>query len=121
MRTICWATELMKTLVFEFRIVTFEYFMHEMSIPEAYFCFNNLQYTDFNFKTMLRYQIWSLYNSNGFGKNKNKITDIMELPWDNEGKKHVIATKEELKMQKERLKRAEELIKNSEIKETKFM
>lgn len=113
---------MMRTLVFEFKVVSFEYFLHEMSIPEAYYCFSNLQYTDFTFRTIMRYQIWSLYNSNGFGKNKNKITDIMSLPWDEgEEVKHVISTKKELDRQKDMLKEMEDVMKNSEIKEMKFM
>lgn len=92
-----------------------------MSIPEAYFCFNNIKYLDLNFKTIMRYQIWSLYNSNGLGKNKNKIEDIMKLPWDEEEIIHVVADKKNLAKQKERLKEMEDMMKNMKIEETKFM
>ena len=118
-RTVKWATELLKTLVFEFRIVSFEYFMEEMSIPQAYICIDNLQWTDFNFRTIMRYQIWSLYNSNGFGKNRNEIEDIMELPWDKE-QKHTIATEDELKEQKKMMEAANEMMKSGQITEEKY-
>jgi len=119
-KTVKWATELLKTLVFEFRIVSFEYFMEEMSIPQAYICIDNLQWTDFNFRTIMRYQIWSLYNSNGFGKNRNEIEDIMELPWDKEKKKHAIASDEELKQQKALMEQANEMMKGGKIIEEKY-
>ena len=118
-KTVKWATELLKTLVFEFRIVSFEYFMEEMSIPQAYICIDNLQWTDFNFRTIMRYQIWSLYNSNGFGKNKNEIEDIMELPWD-KIKKHTIASDEELEQQKALMEQANEMMKSGQITEEKY-
>lgn len=115
-KTVKWATELLKTLVFEFRIVSFEYFMEEMSIPQAYICIDNLQWTDFNFRTIMRYQIWSLYNSNGFGKNRNEIEDIMELPWD-KIKKHTIASDEELKEQKALMEQADKMMESGQITE----
>lgn len=118
-KTVKWATELLKTLVFEFRIVSFEYFMEEMSIPQAYICIDNLQWTDFNFRTIMRYQIWSLYNSNGFGKNRNEIEDIMELPWD-KIKKHTIASDEELEQQKALMEQANEMMKSGQITEEKY-
>ena len=118
-KTVKWATELLKTLVFEFRIVSFEYFMEEMSIPQAYICIDNLQWTDFNFRTIMRYQIWSLYNSNGFGKNRNEIEDIMELPWD-KTKKHTIASDEELEQQKALMEQANEMMKSGQIIEEKY-
>ena len=106
-------------MVFEFRIVSFEYFMEEMSIPQAYICIDNLQWTDFNFRTIMRYQIWSLYNSNGFGKNRNEIEDIMELPWD-KTKKHTIASDEELEQQKALMEQANEMMKSGQIIEEKY-
>lgn len=91
-----------------------------MSIPDAYLCIDNIQWTDFSFRTIMRYQIWSLYNSNGFGKNNNEVTDIMSLPWDNE-KSHKVASDEELRQQKELMRQAQEMMKSGEIVEEKYV
>ena len=106
--------------MFEYRIVSFEYFMEEMSISQAYMCANNIKWTDLNFKTIMRYQIWSLYNSNAFGKNKNEIQDIMTLPWDDEDTKHTIATDKELEEQKKMMEEMEKMMETPIIEE-KFM
>ena len=90
-----------------------------MSISQAYLCMNNIQWTDLNFKTIMRYQIWSLYNSNAFGKNKNEITDIMSLPWDDK-ERHIVASEKELEEQKKMMKEMEEKLKNGNTITEKF-
>ena len=110
----------MRTLVFEFRIVSYEYFMNEMGISDAYLCVDNIQWTDYSFRTIMRYHIWSLYNSNGMYKNKNEINDIMSLPWDEKQKTHRVATESELKEQQNVMKQMEEMMKSSEVIEEKF-
>lgn len=91
--------------------------MDEMNIANAYLCVDNLQWTDYTFRMIMRYQIWSLYNSNGFGKNKNEIADIMSLPWDNETTKHAVASDEELKQQKALMEQADKMMESGQITE----
>lgn len=110
-----------KTLVFEYRIVSFEYFTEQLSISQAYLIIENLKWIDFSFRTIMRYQIWSLYNSNAFGKNKNEIADIMPLPWDDRNETHRVASDEELEKQKAYMKQMEEMIKNNSTTTEKFM
>ena len=120
-RTVLWASELLRSLVFEYRIVTLDYFLNELSIHQAYLCVDNLKYTDISLKILTRYAIWSMYNSNGWVKNNNAVEDILHLPWDEKEDKHIIATKEEVKEQKSRLKDMEELMKNATVIEEKFI
>ena len=110
-----------KSLVFEYRIVSYEYFMYDMGINEATICLDNIKWTDLNFKSMMRYNIWSMYNSNGLGKNKNTIQDIMSLPWDEGTVNHTVATKQDMNEQKERTKKMEERLKQGNITSEKYM
>lgn len=94
--------------------------MHEMSIAEAVICLENIQYTDITFKNIMRYNIWTMYNSNPWIKNKNiKITDIMELPWDD--RSDTMLDENERKKVKEYQKNMEEMLKTVKIVEEKYM
>ena len=114
-----WAHELLKTLVFEYRVVSFEYFMHEMSISEAYLCSENIKWTDIIYRSYTRYSIWNMYNSNPWikGGNKIKVQEVLELPWD-EG---TILSKEEKEKTKKIQKSMEEMLKNAKVVEEKYM
>lgn len=112
---------MLKTLVFEYRIVPFEYFMNEMGITEATLCFDYIDYTDLTMKQLMRYNIWSMYNSNALAKNKNSLEDIMKLPWDKGNTNHTVATKSDMIEQKERMKKMEDMLKNTKITEEKYM
>ena len=115
-----WANELLRALVFEYRLISFEYFMEDLSIFHAWKMMENIQYTDFTFKTMIRYQIWSLYNSNGFAKNKNKIEDIMELPWDKNDKESKAVSDKQLREAQELAKSIEEMMMKGNVKTEKY-
>lgn len=82
---------------------------------------DNLDYTDFTFRNLIRYQIWSLYNSNAFGKNKNKIEDILELPWDKNRLKPKEVTEKQVKEAQDLAKSIEEMMKSGNVKTEKYM
>jgi len=82
---------------------------------------DNIDYTDFTFRNLIRYQIWSLYNSNAFGKNKNKIEDILELPWDKSRLKGKEITDIQIKEAQDIAKSIEEMMKSGNIKTEKYM
>jgi hypothetical protein len=82
---------------------------------------DNLDYTDFTFRNLIRYQIWSLYNSNAFGKNKNKIEDILELPWDKSRLKPKEVTEKQVMEAQDLAKSIEEMMKSGNIKTEKYM
>ena len=82
---------------------------------------DNIDYTDFTFRNLIRYQIWSLYNSNAFGKNKNKIEDILELPWDKNRLKPKEVTEKQVKEAQDLAKSIEEMMKSGNVKTEKYM
>lgn len=71
-----------RLLVFEYRIVSLEYYLNKMTVYELYNTVENLNYVDRNERELLRYNICSTINSNPFLKKHIKLTDVMELPWD---------------------------------------
>ena len=95
--------------------------MYDMGLTEAYTCLDNIKWVDLNLKSLFRYNIWSMYNSNPFGKNKNKIEDIMPLPWDRPTESHAIATKKEMEEQRNRMKDFEKLLKQGNTTTEKYM
>ena len=113
---------MLKTLVFEYRIVSYEYFMYDMGISDAELCMEHIKWTDLTLKSLIRYNIWSMYNSNAFGKNKNSIEAIMPLPWDKETNvKHTVLSEKEIKEQEAMMKQFGERIKQGGTKKEKFM
>lgn len=72
---------LLRTLVFEYRIVSFEYFMDKMMQFEANECIRNISFLDRDIKEIGRYQLYVLINSNS--KKHISAKEIMRLPWDN--------------------------------------
>lgn len=94
--------------------------MHEMSIAEAVLCIENVDYTDITYKNLTRYGIWTMYNSNPMiKKNKIKITDIIDLPWDD--RSDTMLDEGERKQVKEYQKEMEEKLKTMKIVEEKYM
>lgn len=71
----------MRTLVFEYRVISLEYFLDNLSQYEANECIKNLIYLDRDFKEIERYQLYVLVNANS--KNQLTAQKIMKLPWDN--------------------------------------
>lgn len=71
-----------RLLVFEFRIVSLDYFLSNMTMYELYNTIENLNFVDRNERELLRYSICATYNSNPFLKKRVKLEDVMELPWD---------------------------------------
>lgn len=111
----------MKTLVFEYRIVPFSYFIDEMGVNQAIMCMEYIKWTDITLKSLIRYNIWNMYQSNAFYKNPNKIENIMELPWDKENEIHTISTESDKKEQREKMKELEEMMKRGNLVQEKFM
>lgn len=116
----CWANEMLKTLVFEYRVVSFEYFMEELSIFQAWKCLENTSFTDFTQRILIRYAIWSLYNSNAFAKNNMQVEDILPLPWDEE-KNNKNVTEAQVRDAESIAKSIEEMMKSGKVKTEKYM
>lgn len=95
--------------------------MYDMGLAEAYTCLDFIKWSDLNLKSLFRYSIWSMYNSNALAKNKNSLEDIMKLPWDKGNTNHTVATKSDMIEQKERMKKMEDMLKNTKITEEKYM
>ena len=91
-----------------------------MGISEAYLAMEHIKWTDVNYKIIMRYGIWSLYNSNAWGKNKNKIEDIMELPWD-EKQQPKVATEQQLKDMQSVAKDLENILEEGKFTTEKYM
>lgn len=119
-----WASYLLRTIVFEYRVVDYQYFMREMGIVDAWKCIENIPFLDRTQRELARYSISAIYNNHPFRKNAIKIEDIMELPWDEskmtleEAKVRGIEIKTQLDdSQMERVKMLEDMIKNGKVEE----
>ena len=105
-----------RVLCFEHRIVTIEYFMDEMELYEINTIIKDLKYTDRTTRELSRYEIYAIAQSNS--SKKLKMTDIMELPWDEEGKnKGTKVDEEQAKTLKDRMKMLEKQIQNTQLVE----
>lgn len=105
-----------RVLCFEHRIVTIEYFMDEMELYEVNTIIKDLKYIDRTSRELSRYEIYAIAQSNS--SKKLKMTDILQLPWDEEGKNTGTAvTEEQAKEMRDRMKRLEKQIQNTQLVE----
>lgn len=68
-------------LVFQFRVISEEYFLDECSVWEINDLIENIKYLDRNLWESTRLNSYIVAKANF--KNVNKINDIFPLPWDN--------------------------------------
>lgn len=67
-------------LVFQFRVISAEYFLDECSVWELNDLIENIKYLDRNLWESTRLNSYIVAKANF--KNINKINDIFSLPWD---------------------------------------
>lgn len=72
----------MRLLVFEYKVVDFEYFMDKMTIYELDECLRGLIYCDKTLKMNLRYLNYTVMCM--CSKDRIKVEDVYKLPWDDE-------------------------------------
>lgn len=77
-----WATYLLRTIVFEYRVVDYQYFMREMGLIDAWKCIELIPFLDRDYRELTRYSITAIYNNNPFRKHQVKVEDVLQLPWD---------------------------------------
>lgn len=75
---------LLRVLVYEYRMVSLEYYLDEMQPYEISIVAKNLAYTDRANKELLRLQMYITAQVNS--TKKLKIEDIMKFKWDDEFK-----------------------------------
>ena len=73
--------QIMRVIVFEFKVASLDYFLDEMQEYEISMIFDNLKYLDRNSWEQTRFQIYA--NAQMNTRKHLKETDIMKLPWDN--------------------------------------
>ena len=74
----------MRMLVFEFRVVTYDYFLNELQPYEITNIIEALPYIDRNAWEQTRLKIFS--TASMFSKNQLSVTDIMKFKWDEDEK-----------------------------------
>lgn len=73
-------TELLRLLVFEFRIVTYEYFCDTLQPYELALLIEGIPYLDRNQWEQTRIRTFT--TASMFAKQKPQITDVMRFAWD---------------------------------------
>lgn len=90
-------------LVFQFRVVSAEYFLDECSMWEINDLIENIKYLDRNLWESSRLNSYIIAKANF--KNINKVNDIFPLPWDDgnitKGNSNTKITDEDIKRLKE--------------------
>ena len=77
---------LFRTLCFEYKIVSVEYFLDRLELYEAKDIAKNLIYCDKDYKEFTRYQLYVAIQSNS--KKKIDLKEVAKLPWDNKWLDH---------------------------------
>ena len=75
-------TELLRLLVFEFRVISYEYFCDNLQPYELAVLIDGLPYLDRNTWEQTRVKVFS--TASMFSKQKPRLTDIMQFAWDEE-------------------------------------
>lgn len=105
--------EALRVLVVQFKLVSLEYFLDQMTEYELYILYDNLEYSDFTNKEMSRILGYIIAQTQS--RKKLKPEDIMQFPWDKPDVKHT--RKEDTKEDIERAKQFGEYFKNLLSKE----
>ena len=74
--------EALRVLVIQFKLVSLEYFLDQMTEYELYIMYDNLEYSDFTNKEMSRILGYIIAQTQS--RKKLSPTDIMQFPWDKE-------------------------------------
>lgn len=77
---------MLKVLVVEYKLVSLQYFMDEMTEYEIHDLYNMLKYSDLPYWEMTRWLLYAIVQVNS--KRKIKVEDVLKLPWDNDYKEH---------------------------------
>lgn len=75
-----------RVFCFEYRIVSVEYFLDNLTQWEAADIAQNVQYVDINQRESDRYKLYVMIQSNS--KRKISPNDVMSLPWDAKPKEY---------------------------------
>lgn len=94
-------------LVFQFRVISADYFLDECSIWELNDLMDNIKYLDRNLWESSRLNSFIFAKANF--KNINKIDDIFPLPWDEEEDRKNNMSKGDIEISDEDIKRWKQL------------
>ena len=111
--------EALRVLVIQFKLVSLEYFLDQMTEYELYIMYDNLEYSDFNTKEMSRILGYIIAQTQS--RKKLKPDEIMQFPWDEGYKKgkaeHKVDTKEDIERAKRFRDKFEKILIDEQKKE----
>lgn len=108
----------LRVLVVQFKLVSLEYFLDQMTEYELYIMYDNLEYSDFNTKEMSRILGYIIAQTQS--RKKLKPDEIIQFPWDENYKEksiHKVDTEEDIQRAKQFRDKFEKILIDEQKKE----